>query len=163
MNPASTEFLSTLLNFSVVVFILWHFGRKPIAEGFQARSLAIGSSVQEARTLSEGAKADLAHWKSKADAAQAEINAQVKDAQASMAKFKETTLARVNMETKRISEEAATVIAAESAKAKRVLRRQIVEESLEQARLYLGQNVEAKDSQKLLTDYLEGVADGHVG
>jgi F-type H+-transporting ATPase subunit b len=157
MSLLSAEVLSTVLNFAVVVFILWHFGRKPIGEFFQTRSKDIATHVSEARTLSTDAKKELSTWESKSQNAQAEIARQLEDAKSNMAKFRETTLARATAESKRISEESATVASAEALRAKRQLRKELALESLEQARQYLEHHVDSKDSKKLLTDYLERV------
>jgi F0F1-type ATP synthase membrane subunit b/b' len=163
MNLATAEALSTLLNFSVVVFILWYAGRKPIAEFFAGRSKEISSSVNEARALSSQAQNLLQEWDGKNRSAASEIARQKEDAALSVSKLKEATALRVKSESKRIAEETKLVALAEQAKAKRSLQRGLVKESVEQARKYLESHVENKDSTKLLTDYLERVANGHVG
>ncbi len=157
MSLLSAEFLSTVLNFVVVVFILWHFGRKPIGEFFQTRSKDIATHVSEARVLSTDAKKELGTWESKTQNAQSEIARQLEDAKSSMAKFREATLTRATAEAKRIAEETTTVASAEALRAKRQLRKELALESLEQARQYLEHHVDSKDSKKLLTDYLERV------
>ena len=159
----SAEVLSTLINFTVVVFILVYAGRKPIADFFAGRSQQIAKDVDEARHLSTEARRLLENWDAKSKNAQSEIHQQMEDAKASMAKFRESTLAHANNEARRISEEAKTVAAAEMLRAKRALRQQLAIESVEQARQYLESHVDKKDSKKLLTDYLEIVANGHAG
>jgi F0F1-type ATP synthase membrane subunit b/b' len=163
MNILSVEGISTLLNFSVVVFILWYAGRKPIKEMFAARSSEIGTAVDEAKKVSVTASRLLEEWKSKSANAQADLSRQKDDAKQSLAKFKEQTAVRVASESKRIVAESSVMATAEAAKMKRSLRRQIAQESLLQARNYLEKHVESKDSKKLLGDYLERVADGHAG
>lgn len=159
----SVEVLSTLLNFTVVVAILVHFGRKPIVGFFQTRSQTIGASVNEAKTLFVEAQQELEQWESRSRLAEAEIARQSEDARAAIVKFRESALSRANAESKRISEEADQVNAAEFQRAKRVLRRQIALESLENAKQYLSHHVEKKDARRLVTDYLERVANGHSG
>lgn len=163
MSLLTAEILSTVFNFAVVVFILWHFGRKPIAEFFQNRSKDIGTSVNEARIVSAEAKKAVEQWAAKKAGSEREIHQQMEDARSSIAKFRDATIARVNSESRRISEESAAVSAAEMVRAKRALRRQLAVESIEQARTYLTSHVDKKDSGKLLTDYLERVANGHAG
>ncbi len=163
MSFFEAETLSTILNFSVVVGILWYAGRKPIAEFFGTRSSTIGAFVNEARTASSQAKSLLAEWDAKVRGSAAEIARQKEDAAQSLEKLKQATESRLKAETKRISEESALVAQAETQKAKRQLRRGLANESLEQARRYLENHVEGKDSAKLLSDYLERVSHGHAG
>lgn len=163
MTFFEAETLSTILNFVVVVGILWYAGRKPIGEFFATRSKGIATSVNEARSLSSQAKALLNEWDAKSRSAQSEIARQKEDAAQTVAKLKEATTARVKTESKRIADESVLVAAAEQQKAKRALRRGLATESLDQARRYLENHVEGKDSAKLLTDYLEKVAHGNAG
>jgi F0F1-type ATP synthase membrane subunit b/b' len=134
MSLLTAEILSTVLNFSVVVFILWYAGRKPIAEFFAGRAHTIGTSVNEARALSSEAKQVLNQWEAKANDAEGEIERQREDAKSTLAKYCEATLTRVNAESRRISEESAAVTAAEMLRAKRALRRLLALETVEQAR-----------------------------
>lgn len=163
MSFLDAEILSTVINFAVVVFILWHFGRKPIGEFFQTRSKEIGTFVTEARTVSAEARKSLQTWEDKNRNAPDEIARQLEDARQAMAKYRETTLAKAHGEAKRIGEEAALMNKSEAARAKRSLRKQVALESIEQARAFLTGHVDKKDSKNLLNEYLERVANGHAG
>lgn len=160
MNP---EVISTILNFVVVAAILYFAGRKPIAEFFQTRSKTIGTEVEDARRVSGTAHREMKEWDEKMRGASEEIHRQFEDTRSTMAKAREHALARANNESKRISEEAKTMIAAEQAGAKRSLRRQLGLESIEQARQYMASHMDKKDGKKLLTDNLERVSNGHSG
>lgn len=163
MTLFEAEALATLLNFAVVVFILFKAGKGPAREFFQSRSKDIGAFVSQARSVSTEARAQKDLWAAKLANAPAEMSKQRQDAETSLKRYSESTLARANAEAVRIDQDSKVVIAAESQRAKRTLRRQLALESVEQARAYLGRNVDSKDNEKLLGDYLERVSDGHAG
>ncbi len=163
MNFFSAESLSTVLNFCVVVFILWYAGRKPIAEFFASRSSSIARAVDEAKHVSKSAASALGEWKTAMDQSSAELEKQKSDAKNLVEKLREETKQRIALESKRIASEGLLLAAAETAKVKRSLRKEVALRSVEQAKAFLDHHVENKDSKALLTDYLERVGHGHAG
>lgn len=163
MNLLSAEALSTVLNFCVVVFILWYAGRKPIAEFFAARSSTIGKAVDEAKQISKSAASALGEWQTAMDQSAAELERQKNDAKNFVKKLREETKVRIDLEAKRIASEGALLASAETAKVKRSLRKEVALRSIDQAKAFLDRHVESKDAKALLTDYLERVGNGHAG
>ncbi|MBY0371828.1 ATP synthase F0 subunit B [bacterium] len=163
MTSEQLLILSTVINFSVVVLILYKAGRTPAIEFFQGRSKEISTFVNEARSVSAQARQEKEKWAAKLSGAPEEMRKAHLDTEASLKRYSEGTLARANGEAKRISEDSKVVIQAESQRAKRRLRQQIARESISQARAYLDNHVESADNHKLLTDYLERVSHGHAG
>lgn len=163
MSFLSAETLSTVLNFCVVVFILWYAGRKPIAEFFASRSSTIARAVDEAKHVSKAAASSLSEWQTAMDQSAAELEKQKSDAKNVLEKLREETKLRIALEAKRISSEGVLLAAAETAKVKRSLRKEVALRSLDQAKAFLDHHVEGKDTKALLTDYLERVGHGHAG
>jgi F-type H+-transporting ATPase subunit b len=163
MSLLSAESLSTVLNFCVVVFILWYVGRKPIAEFFASRSSAIARAVDEAKLVSQSAASSLGEWQSAMDQSSAELEKQRNDAKNFVAKLREETKLRIALEAKRIAADGVLLASAETAKVKRSLRKEVALRSIEQAKAFLDHHVENKDTKALLADYLERVGHGHAG
>jgi F-type H+-transporting ATPase subunit b len=163
MNLLSAEALSTVLNFCVVVFILWYAGRKPIAEFFASRSTAISRAVDEAKQVSSAASTALGEWQTAMSQSAAELEKQKSDARNLVEKLREETKRRIASESKRIASEGVLLAAAETAKVKRSLRKEVALRSVEQAKAFLDHHVESKDTKALLTDYLERVGHGYAG
>ena len=101
----SSALIASVLNFSVVVFILVYFGRKPFAQFLVSRSETLKTTMAEAQKLAVEANAELLKWEQnwKATAKHASENRTA--AQDSLKRFKEKTLIDAEAEADRIKKE----------------------------------------------------------
>ncbi len=84
------EFIASLINFSIVLFVLWRFAYKPIFEMLAARRQKIADSVANADKIkAELAKTEVDRQKTLADAGD-KANKLIEDARQAAARVRET-------------------------------------------------------------------------
>jgi F-type H+-transporting ATPase subunit b len=84
------EFIASLINFSIVLFVLWRFAYKPIFEMLAARRQKIADSVANADKIkAELAKTEVDRQKTLADAGD-KANKLIEDARQVAARVRET-------------------------------------------------------------------------
>ncbi len=152
--------IASILNFSVVIFVLVFFGRKPFAKFLVTRSESLKNEIEEAEKIATEAHKELATWE--ANWSQAKIHAQQNqlDSENSLIRFKEKTLAEAKHEAERIKKEAELMSSGETTKAKKGIEREVIGRSVELADLYLGEHLSVQDKHKLVTEFVELVGHG---
>lgn len=153
-------FWSVLFNFACVVGILVYFGRKPFLAFFAQRSERIGNAVADAAAAKAAADKDLARWtaaaleesKLRADGEQA--------AKAAMDRYKEKTLAATRQEAERVVGDGSRLAQFEQDAARRRLRSELAEKSLELSAEYFRESLDSKEKHKLVEDFVESFANG---
>lgn len=155
--------LSILFNFSVVVFVLWYYGRAPLAQYLSDRSDALAKEMAEASALSKEARQELDTWQKRWNGAKGEIAQQEVETKALLARQREMMIAHLKSESERVKHEAILVAQSENARAKRLLREEVAHRSVEVARKYLVGHLEDKDRHRLVSEYLEILRNGHSG
>ncbi|NQW44281.1 MAG: ATP synthase F0 subunit B [Deltaproteobacteria bacterium] len=152
--------IASLLNFSVVLFVLVYFSRKPFGQFLLARSESVKKQIGEAEKLSLEANAALAKWESHWNLAQTHAKQNHIDAVESLKKFKEKAILEAKQESDRMKKEADLMSVGETVKAKKALQREAIERSVELAELYLGEHLPAQDKHKLVSEFVELVGHG---
>ena len=67
------EIIAPLVNFAIVVFILWKYGKQPVLDFLGSRSKNIETQMNEAETLFAEAKKQLSEAETNATGAQAQV------------------------------------------------------------------------------------------
>jgi len=152
--------ISSIVNFAVVLFILWYFGRKPIAEFFQQRRHTIQVAISEAEAQYLEAEKSLSTWQTRMKESEAEARTMFDDAKASMKKFSERTVASAQNETQRIKQESQLLGKGEILRAKQGLQTEMAEKSIALAERYLSKQLDERDKHQLVSEYVEIVGNG---
>lgn len=154
--------IAQILNFSLVVFILVYFGRKPFNAFLQTRSESVGKAILDAEKESKIVFAELADIESKISQQAAYVQQLQSDAQASLTKFKSTTLEHAASEATRIVREGELLGQGETLRKREALQREIAEKSLGLAKKFLNEQLEARDKERLVGEYVKLVGHGQA-
>lgn len=116
--------LAQLINFAIVVWVLWKLAVKPLTAALDKRSHEVRESLKDAMRIKDELTA-LEHRKAAAvHAAKVEAQAILKQAEAEGERQRQETLARVRTEAEKVVAEARTRFAAEQDEAMQVMRRE---------------------------------------
>jgi len=155
------DFLYRVLNFAVVVGILWYFLRKPLKNGLAGRSKDIEKTLAEAKKAKEEAEAKFAEYDRKLTQATeeiAEISAAIRrDGELEKQKIIEN--ARILAE--KIEKDAEAAADIEVAKAKEQLQKEAVQLAVALAEDLLKKNFTKEDDARLIDEYLKKVGELH--
>lgn len=152
--------LPQIINFTAMVAFMGFFGKKPLQVFLNARSEEIKKQIDEAEkeakevsAVFEQAKNNFSH--------QAEHAKKLRqDAEAFLQKYKEKTLGAAHAESTRILKDGELFEAGEMNKRKEALEREIGEKSVALAEKYLADQLEGKDKEKLIAEYIQLVGHG---
>ena len=113
------EIIAPIVNFLVVVFVLWYYGRKPISDYLATRSANIAQQIAEGEKQFSEAEKKLVHWESSWKGAKGLAEEQMSDAKVTATKLREKTLAAAAAESERIAKDAKIVSASEAVRARK--------------------------------------------
>lgn len=157
---AASGALPQIVNFTVMVGFLAFFGRKPFKTYLAARSEDIKKLIDEAEKESKEvtavfttAKENLAHQTEHAKKLR-------EDTQAMLVRHKEKTLLAAQKESARIIKDGELLGQGEFLKKKEALLKEIGEKSISLAEKYLSNQLEPKDKEKLIGEYISMVENG---
>lgn len=152
--------LPQIVNFTVMVAALGFFARKPLKVFLEARSQDTKKLLDEAEKESkeiisrlQQATENVAHQKEHATKLK-------EDAKAMLARHRERILETAKKESARIVKDGELLGQGELQKKKEALEKEISEKSLHLAEKYLGDQLEAKDKEKLVSEYIGLVGHG---
>lgn len=154
------EIIAPILNFAVVIGILWYFGRKPFAAFLEARSSNIEKAISEAETEAVGADTVMKEWAGKWNGSKVHAKELMDETKKRMELFREKTIKMAGVEAERIKRDAKVVGQSEIAKARVALQKRIAIDSIDLAKEYVNQHLSEKDRQKLVTEYVEILGNG---
>lgn len=153
-------FYSTLINFAIVLFIVWHYGRKPATAFLQNRSVAFGDLVGRASLAAKEAFAYLSQSEERFKQKETEIENQWNEARSLIAKVQRNSEETIKKEEERIRREAELFSKSEWTRAVSELEHALMHQSVGLARDFFAQNVEDKDRDGLVKNYMEHVGNG---
>lgn len=157
------EIIAPIVNFAVVLFIVWKYGRGPFLEFLQTRSKQIETQIREAETLSGEAKRLLDEAEKNWASSQEYTRQFAAEAKGSIARFREQTVSAARSEAERVKGEAERVEQSERARARNALEQELAQRSVALARKYLASHLDEKERHKLISDYVEMVRNGTAG
>ena len=152
--------LPDIVNFVLVMAVLYLATRKAFASAISSRSARVGGLVLEGQKAFEESSVDLKAWQAKWDASKAEIAGLYQDAEALMQKTRTQTLDRAKHEAERIRQEAKLVGQGEAARMMNQLQKEFAQKSVELAGRYLDGHLAEDDRKNLVKNYTEIVGNG---
>jgi len=150
-------FLATLLNFGVLAFILYRFGRKPLAEALVKRKQAIMAEIDNATKLRDEAEARLHDYEDRLDRMEDTLAELQAEFAVSAEVEKKHVLAEAEERRVRMRRDAEFRIEQELKTARAELLQEAVANAVLAAEEILAKQVGASDLDRLAEDYLSSV------
>ncbi|MDQ6642867.1 MAG: F0F1 ATP synthase subunit B [Chloroflexota bacterium] len=147
-------FLSQLVSFGIVFFILWRWGLPAILSTMEKRQAVIREGIENA----EKAKRDLEEATRRADELMLEARKQAQDTIAQAAKAAEGEANRIREEAhaqaEQISKQQVARIQQEAARARADLNRLVVNLSINAASKVISKSVDSSDNRRLVEEFV---------
>ncbi len=154
------ETLAPILNFIVVVSVFFFGGRKLFLAMLKSRSESVQKEMGEAEAAYSEASKFFNESESNSRNREANAKRELDEAQSSLARLKERTLAAAKTEAERIQREAKMMGSNEVDQAKELLQRELALKSIELTESFFGKQFDAKEKAKLVNEYVELVGNG---
>ena len=147
-------FLSQLVSFGIVFFILWRWGLPAILSTMEKRQAVIREGVENA----EKAKRDLEEATKRADELMLDARKQAQDTIAQAAKAAEGEANRIredaHAQAEQISKQQVARIQQEAARARADLNRLVVNLSINAASKVISKSVDSSDNRRLVEEFV---------
>jgi F-type H+-transporting ATPase subunit b len=149
------DWLWPVVNFSILVFILVFFARKPFSEFFKNRTALIEKSLKEASEAKEIAQKTLTEVRERLRNTDMEIGQILEAARKSGEKEKEAIIAEGERLKEKIIEQARANIDFELQKAKETIKSDAALMALELAEKQIKEQLGQKEQEELIDDYIK--------
>lgn len=149
------DWLWPVINFTILVVVLYVFGRKPFREFFKKRTELIEQSLKEAKEAKEIARKTLGEVQARLRDTDSEIEQILAAARASGEKEKEAIIAEGERMKEKILEQARTNIEFELRKAREAIKSDAALMALELAEKQIKEKMGQKEQEALIDDYIK--------
>jgi len=149
------DWLWPVVNFSILLLVLYFAGRKPIAAFFKGRTEMIEKSLKEATEAKELAQKTLDEVRARHSNTDQEIEQIIEAARKSGAKEKEAIIAEGERLKEKIVEQAKANIDFELQKAKETIKSDAALMALELAEKEIKEKLGQKEQESLIDDYIK--------
>ncbi len=149
------DWLWPVVNFSILMFILIFFGKKPIGDFFKGRTASIEKSLKDSAEAKELAEKTLREVKARLDNTDSEIEQIIEAARKSGEKEKEAIIAEGEHLKEKIIEQAKANIDFELQKAKEALKSDAALMALELAEKQIKEKLGQSEQETLIDDYIK--------
>ncbi len=149
-----TWLLAQLVNFGLLLFILWRFAYKPVLNMLNTRKQKIQESLEYAERVKQEAAAQQKEFDRKLEEARREAQAASAAATHAGEKEREVILAQAREEARKLVEQARGQIEYERKQMLSELREEVVRLSLLAAQKVVSQSMDDQTHRKLVTDFL---------
>ena len=149
------DWLWPVINFSILIFVLVFFARKPFGEFFRNRTALIEKSLKEASEAKETAQKTLTEVRERLRNTDSEIGQIIEAARKSGEKEKELIIAEGERLKEKIIEQAKANIDFELQKAKEQIKSDAALMALELAEKQIKEQLGRKEQEALIGDYIK--------
>jgi len=149
------DWLWPVVNFSILMFILIFFGKKPIGDYFKGRTELIEKSLKDAAEAKELAEKTLREVRARLDNTDSEIAQIIEAARKSGEKEKEAIIAEGEHLKEKIIEQTKANIAFELQKAKEAIKSDAALMALELAEKQIKEKLGQSEQEALIDDYIK--------
>jgi len=150
-------FLASVLNFAIFAFIVYRFGRKPLADALVKRKTGIMAEIDAATELHDQAEARLREYKARFARIEETAAEMRRDFAAQAEREKATMLAEAEARRARMRRDAEFIIEQESKSAQVMLLQEAVEGAVSAAEALITAKAGPSDQDRLAEDYLSVV------
>lgn len=156
-QPMSVPFFWVLLNFGILLFVFGWKGAPALRQMAAKRSDEIKAALDEAARLRKQAEDKLGEYSAKLKAAETEIDHMIKSMRADAESEKQRIIAAAEAQAAVLKKDAEQRIAAEIARARHELQREVVAAATTVAEKVLRDKTSAADQTKLVDTFLRDV------
>jgi F-type H+-transporting ATPase subunit b len=150
-------FLANLINFGVLAFLAFRYGKKPLADGLQKRRDTLMQEIDEAAKVKGAAEKRLAEYKKKMKTLDSEVE-RIRKESAEEAKREEERIVREAKEKReRMRRDAQFLLEQEQKGLQQALLAKTVDQASAAAEKLLVQRLSAADQDRLAEDYLRDI------
>ena len=146
-----------IMNFTLLVAVLFFLLRKPIGQGLEARRQGIKDQLDDLERQKEESQRQLAETKQKLS----QLDAEVQRIVAEYVQMGETAKAKILEEARasadKLQEQAKKNIENEFASAKQQLMAEMAEQAVSMAEELIRKNIQDQDQERIIDEYLEKV------
>jgi len=151
-------YLASLLNFAVLAFVLFHYGKKPLADSLLARKKAITAEIDTATRLKDDAEARLADFEEKIENIALKLD-EVRGEYAAQAELeKKHVIAEAEERRIRMRRDAEFRVEQERKAARDVLLAEAVLGATQAAEALIQRQMSGSDQDRMANAYLASVA-----
>lgn len=149
--------IAQLINFGIVLFVLWKWVFKPVSSGLEARTTKIEKSLEDATNI-ETAKREFESWKNKAlSDAQNEAAKIVTDAKTEAESSKKEILDSARIEQDKIIAQTRTALEEERAQTIASIKAEMAEMVVTATQTILGEKLDSTKDKELIKQSLKGL------
>lgn len=159
----SSSLLFSVLNFVLILGVIFYFARKPVAEYLEQRRQGIQRSLEDSAKLLSDAEAKLQDWNDRAGRLDAELSEIRATSRRIAEEEREEILAHARANAERIQNDARVAVDQELLRARRVLAEEAGELAIDLAAKLLADQVTDDDQQRLFDEFLSSVEAGANG
>ena len=153
--PTLAAFATQLIATLVLLFVVKKFLVKPALEYMEKRKQYIHGTVLEADKIKKDAEGDREEARQELEKAYSKAREIVDDSKVKALEQKDAIIAKAEEEVRIKKEQAERDIEVERNRVKKEIRTEIVDVSLEVAKKVVGREVESKDTDKLVDEFLK--------
>ena len=150
-------FLASLINFGILAFVLYKYGRKPLADALQKRKNGIMAEIDTATKLKEDAEARLDEYQEQIDNIEAKLEDVRSEYAAQAEQEKKHILVEAEERRVRMRKDAELRIEQELEAARAELLREAVVNAVAAAEELVVKQIASKDLDRMANDYLSSV------
>jgi len=151
------DWLPRIINFAIIVGLLFYFLRKPVRDMFKNRTAEIAKAMEESKAARERALAALAEMERKAREMDAETRTMIADAQVRGEKDKQALIEEGRKIVREIQEQVKTGADIEVQKAKADLATEASRLAVDLAEGKIKDTITKQDHERIVKDYITSV------
>ena len=151
------DWLPRIINFAIIVGLLFYFLRKPVRDMFKNRTAEIAKAMEESKAARERALAALAEMERKAREMDAETRTMIADAQVRGEKDKQALIEEGRKIVRDIQEQVKTGADIEVQKAKADLATEASRLAVDLAEGKIKDTITKQDHERIVKDYITSV------
>ncbi|WP_394826317.1 hypothetical protein [Pendulispora albinea] len=157
-NPKQPPLIANLINFAILVWVFWRFGREPIAKALSRRREDIKQKIDEAQRIKREAKERAKKYQKNLENLEAEKDEAQKALVIAGNADKERILREAEAAAGRMERDAKALLASEIAQLKQDLSRETVEMAMTAAEELVRARITASDHERLAEEFLQDLA-----
>jgi F-type H+-transporting ATPase subunit b len=159
----SSSLIFSVLNFALILGVIFYFARKPVAEYLEQRRQGIQRSLEDSAKLLADAEAKLQDWNDRTGRLDAELAGIRETSRRIAEEEREEILAQARANAERIQNDARVAIDQELLRARRTLAEEAGELAIDLAAKLIADQVTDDDQQRLFDEFLSKVEAGANG
>lgn len=157
-NSKQPPYIASLINFAILLWIFWRFGKAPIAKALSNRKENVKREIDEAQRIKKEAQARAKKYQKQLEHLDAEQEGAKKSLVDAGTADKERIVHEAEEKAARMERDAKALLESEIAQVKQDLTRETVEIAVSAAEELLRARITAPDHERLAEEFLQDLA-----